>query len=228
MNKPKVLVVDDELEIREGIRDLLENEFETFTAADGLEALDGAREKKPDLILLDLMMPRMSGLEACKVLREDESTKHIPVFILTAYHSLDHKVKAFENGADDFLAKPFEIEELMARLKAKMRRLHQHSKPKDVLSFGPAVIDVANRQVTMSGNLIHLTRIEFKLLALLASHPYELVTQKQILTEIWKDESKPQRLIDTQISLLRKKLQGSNIKIRSVYGAGYILEESKA
>ncbi|MBI2331739.1 MAG: response regulator transcription factor [Chloroflexi bacterium] len=222
-----ILVVDDEPKIARLARDYLEkNGFRVATATDGQTALATARREKPDLIVLDLMLPIMDGREVCKALRRESD---VPIIMLTALAEEVDQVTGLEIGADDYITKPFSPRALGARVRALLRRAKGGVKPPSIIRVGGLEVDPDRYSVTFNGNLIKLTPNEFKLLQLLASRPGQTLTREQLLDDMHGIASSFDRSIDSHIKNLRKKLETASGKsmIETVYGIGYRFIESE-
>ena len=221
-----ILLVEDDPSIREvtalGLRAA---GFTVLTAADGVDGLDRWRADRPDLVLLDVMLPRMDGLEVCRAIRREATT---PIVMLTARADTIDVVVGLESGADDYVRKPFELPELVARVRAALRR---RSDPVDAASAGPAIelgglrIDLAGRSVERDGADIPLTRTEFDLLVELASHPGQVFTRDLLLDRVWGyDYLGDSRLVDVAIGRLRSKVEpdpSAPTLVLTVRGTGY-------
>ncbi|MCI0350352.1 MAG: response regulator transcription factor, partial [Acidobacteriales bacterium] len=178
------------------------------TASDGAAGLEAARKSRPDLILLDLMLPEMAGNEICKKLKADRSTEGIPVIFLTARSNEIDKMIGFELGADDYITKPFSPRELAARIKAVLRRTQAQPDREALLSFGDLRVDFEKRQVTFDNALLSLSAREFNIFYLLASAPNRVFTRDEVLDRVWKGESfVSQRTVDVHIRRLRSKIE---------------------
>jgi two-component system, OmpR family, alkaline phosphatase synthesis response regulator PhoP len=222
-----VLVVDDERNLVELIQGYLEHEgYAVLTAHDGLTALEIARTHQPDLVVLDLMLPEIDGLEVCRRLRHFSDAY---VLMLTARAEEIDKVVGLAVGADDYLTKPFSPRELVARVRAMLRRPRAISPDPEPLvpppkQFGELVIDQTRHEVTRAGELVPLTAREFALLAALAAHPGWVFTRAQLLERVWGDEYYGDHLVDVHIANLRKKLERDPAQpryIETVRGVGY-------
>lgn len=223
----KILVVDDEKLLVKGIRFNLENEgYDVITGADGMEAVELAGSENPDLIVLDLMMPRLDGLEACGKIREFSD---VPIIMLTAKADDMDKLLGFEHGADDYLTKPFNILELKARIKALLRRSksgrRQEEKPDSKLVCGHITLDRDARDAFNDGKLVDLTAKEFDLMELLMRNPNRVYSREALLNAIWGyDTSSDIRTVDVHIRRLREKLERSPAApehIMTKWGVGY-------
>jgi len=228
VNKQLILMVEDEKPIRRFLKPYLETRgFKVVEACDGKEALALAASHKPDLILLDLGLPDMDGLAVLKRLRE---WSQVPIIILTARGKEKEKVEGLDGGADDYLAKPFDIEELMARVRVALRHLERLKQPGDEPVFETAdfKVDLAARIVTVRGQEVHLTPNEYNLLALLIRHAGKVVTQKLILTEVWGASGDDQgRSLRLYIHQLRQKMESDPALPRYILtepGVGYRLK----
>lgn len=216
-----ILVVDDEPKISRLARDYLEkNGFRVVTASDGQSALTTARREKPDLIILDLMLPIMDGREVCKTLRRESD---VPIIMLTALAEEVDQVTGLEIGADDYITKPFSTRALIARVRALLRRAKGGVKPPKIIRAGGLEVDPDRYSVTFNDQPIKLTPNEFKLLQLLASRPGQTLTREQLLDEMHGIASSFDRSIDSHIKNLRKKLETASGEsmIETVYGIGY-------
>lgn len=216
-----ILVVDDEPKIVRLARDYLEkNGFRVATAADGQSALAVARREKPDLIILDLMLPILDGREVCKILRHESDT---PIIMLTALAEEVDQVTGLEIGADDYITKPFSPRALVARVRALLRRSKGRVKPPSIIRAGGLEIDSEKYSVTFNDSPVKLTPNEFKLLQLLASRPGQTLTREQLLDDLHGAASSFDRSIDSHIKNLRKKLEvaSGQSMIETVYGIGY-------
>jgi len=216
-----ILVVDDEPKIVALARDyLIKNGFRVATAADGQSALAAARREKPDLIILDLMLPKLDGREVCKILRRESE---VPIIMLTALAEEIDQVTGLEIGADDYITKPFSPRALVARVRALLRRTRGEVKVPSMIRVGGLEIDSEKYRVTFKGKPIKLTPNEFKLLQLLASRPGQTLNRSQLLEDLHGTASSFDRSVDSHIKNLRKKLESVSGKamVETVYGIGY-------
>lgn len=227
--KTTVLAVDDEVHILELIEyNLEQNQFHALTAESGEEALEILQQKEVDLVLLDLMMDGMDGLEVLKMLRQSEKTRELPVIILTAKGEEINKVIGLELGADDYISKPFGVHELIARIKAVLRRSkRQMPKPEDEqrIVIGDMIINRKTREVKLGDDSIHLPLKEFELLYLLAKNRGQVFSRDQLLDTIWGyDYYGETRTVDVHVRNLRKKIEKNDTEpnyIKTVRGVGY-------
>jgi two-component system alkaline phosphatase synthesis response regulator PhoP len=223
-NRAKILVVEDEPNMVVGLRDNFEFEgYEVLTARDGVEGLQLALEESPDLVVLDVMMPRMSGLEVCKQLRAQRAS--IPIIMLTARGQEVDKVVGLELGADDYVTKPFSIRELLARVKAVLRRTSVVPKDRDQHSFGDIEVDLRRCRVVRSGKALDVSSKEFELLKYFICHAGETLSRHQLLEDVWGYEHYPTtRTVDTHLVRLRQKLEPNPEQPQyflTVHGTGY-------
>ncbi len=221
----RILIVEDEEQIASFIRRGLAYEgYEVETAADGPAALAHARENKPDLVVLDLMLPGLDGLEVCRRLRAAHSS--LPILVLTARDSVSDRVQGLDAGADDYMVKPFALAELLARIRALLRRLGP-GEP-ELLRFADLQLDTGTRQVTRAGKAIELTSKEFDLLELFLHHPRQVLTRETIYDRVWGyDFGGESNIIEVYIRYLRQKLEvdGGKRLLFTVRGVGYVLRE---
>jgi DNA-binding response OmpR family regulator len=222
--EPRILIVEDEADIRNLIKLRFEKEgFRVSMAPDGDLALTKAVGEIPDLIILDLMLPKKDGLTVCKELKAHASTKHIPILMLTARAEEVDRVLGFELGADDYLTKPFSPRELVLRVKAILKRLTatQKETPKPLISGG-LILDPANFEVRIKEKPVALTKTEFHLLRCLMEAGGRTVTKESLLSKIWGfDSYGDSRTLDTHLAKLRKKIGKYGDKIETVRGIGY-------
>ncbi len=224
----KILVVDDEKKIVDIVRAYLEREgYQVMVAYEGKSALELARRQPPDLIILDLMLPEISGWDICRILRKESE---VPIIMLTARDETTDKIVGLELGADDYVTKPFDPKELVSRVKAVLRRAEGKMVPKGRLNVADLSIDVEKRLVRRSDEAIELTPIEFELLRVLAENPGRVYSRMQLLDRVQGDAYEGyDRTIDSHIKNLRKKVEPDPDNPRyiiTVYGVGYKLEEA--
>jgi two-component system response regulator MprA len=221
----RILIVEDEEQIASFIRRGLALEgYEVEAVADGHTALVRARDAKPDLVILDLMLPGLDGLEVCRRLRAVHSS--LPILILTARDSVSDRVQGLDAGADDYLVKPFALAELLARIRALLRRLGP-GEP-ELLQFADLRLDTGTRQVSRGGHSIELTSKEFDLLELFLRHPRQVLTRETIYDRVWGyDFGGESNIIEVYIRYLRQKLEvdGGKRLLFTVRGVGYVLRE---
>jgi two-component system alkaline phosphatase synthesis response regulator PhoP len=221
---PKILIVEDEPGMVAGLRDNFEFEgYQVLSAMDGVSGLERALADTPDLVILDVMMPRMSGLDVCKQLKSKRPA--IPIIMLTARGQEVDKVVGLELGADDYVTKPFSIRELLARVKAVLRRVESVQKGKDRYTFGDVEVNLQSCQVSRRGRSLDFSSKEFDLLKCFLSHPGEALTRDRLLEEVWGYDKFPTtRTVDAHIVRLRQKLEPKPDDPRfflTVHGTGY-------
>jgi DNA-binding response OmpR family regulator len=221
-----VLIVEDDPAILRGLTDNLRFErHDVLTATDGEMGYRQAVEKKPDLVILDLMLPKMGGMEVCRKLRADGIS--IPVLMLTARGEEADRVLGLDLGADDYMTKPFSVRELLARIRALLRRTQTAETLPDELRFDDVVVDFRKYEVVRHGEVVEMTRKEFGVLRLLAARAGEVVTRDDLLTSVWNYESYPTtRTVDNHIAALRAKLEDNPAvprRLITVHGVGYKL-----
>ena len=217
-----ILVIDDEKDIVELIRySLVQAGYRVVSALDGQQALDLARRERPDLVVLDLMLPTLPGTEVARILRQDEKTRAIPIIMLTARGSEIDRIVGFELGADDYVVKPFSPRELVLRIQAILRREGREESEERII-FEPLVIDLAAHAVRLKGREIDLTATEFKLLHRLARRPGRAFSRDQLLSDVWGYSGDLEtRTVDTHMKRLRAKLGAIGTWIETVRGHGY-------
>ena len=221
----RILIVEDEKDVVDLLTLNLRKAggFTISIANDGAAGLAKAREEKPDIIILDLMLPKMPGLEVCKILKSELATRHIPILMLTARAEEIDRIVGLEFGADDYVTKPFSPREVMLRIRAILRR---GEKPQETLQAGPISIDPARHQVRVSGKRVHLTSLEFKLLRTLMQRRGRVQDRDKLLNDVWGYESViDTRTVDTHVRRLREKLGKAGDAIETVRGFGYRLRE---
>lgn len=225
--KPTVLVIEDEASLVTMLRYNLEKDgFNVAEASDGEEAMTVADEVEPDVIILDWMLPRMSGIEVCRQLRRKSSTRNVPILMLTARGEEVDKVRGLNVGADDYMTKPFSLPELLARMRALLRR-SLPAQTKGQLTYGDIVMDLDAHRVNRGGEYIHLGPTEFRLLQFLMERPGTVYSREELLNAVWgPDIYVEPRTVDVHIRRLRKALNqgGTPDFIRTVRAAGYALD----
>lgn len=219
--KPRILVVDDDASLAEMLTIALRNEgFEPYVVGDGTQALPAVRELRPDLILLDLMLPGMNGIDVCRAVRNEFG---VPIVMLTAKSDTVDVVLGLESGADDYMVKPFKHKELVARIRARLRRTDDE--PAELLSIGPVEIDVPAHKVTRDGVPISLTPLEFDLLVALARKPRQVFTREVLLEQVWGYRHPADtRLVNVHVQRLRAKVETDPENpeiVLTVRGVGY-------
>ncbi|MCH5278897.1 MAG: response regulator transcription factor [Christensenellaceae bacterium] len=225
--KQQVLICDDQHIIHETLGVYLKNDgFECISAFDGEQAMDEFNKRHPDIIILDLMMPKKNGMDVCREIRQ---SSNVPIIMLTAKSEEIDRVLGLELGADDYIVKPFSAREVVARVKAVLRRFTmQDTEPAQVLRYGNLEININNYDVRLNGERLPLTPKEVEIFQLLASHPGKVFSREKILSLVWGYEYYGDtRAVDTQIKRIRQKIQPEDAKgwaIKTVYGVGYRFE----
>ncbi|MDX1890308.1 response regulator transcription factor [Mycolicibacterium sp. 050158] len=225
----RILVVDDDRAVRESLRrSLAFNGYTVELAQDGLEALEKIGSDRPDALVLDVMMPRLDGLEVCRQLRS--TGDDLPILVLTARDSVSERVAGLDAGADDYLPKPFALEELLARMRALLRRrVLPEDRESAALTFSDLSLDPVTREVTRGERQISLTRTEFSLLEMLIANPRRVLTRSRILEEVWGfDFPTSGNALEVYVGYLRRKTEaeGEPRLIHTVRGVGYVLRET--
>jgi two-component system phosphate regulon response regulator PhoB len=227
--KPTVLVAEDESALVTLLRYNLEREgYRVLDTQNGEEALLIAAEEKPDVIILDWMMPQLSGIEVCRRLRQRQETRNVPILMLTARGEETDRIRGLDTGADDYITKPFSMTELLARLRAVMRRIRP-GLAEDIIKIGDIEMDRAAHRVRRGGKDIHLGPTEFKLLDHLIQHPGRVFSREQLLDAVWgSDVYVEARTVDVHVGRLRKALNIDGVRdpIRTVRSAGYALDDA--
>jgi DNA-binding response OmpR family regulator len=222
----KILVVDDEPTLIATLQYNLEREnFEVFTASDGEAALESARANRPDLVVLDLMLPGLSGLDVCRILRKETN---IPVLMLTARDTEVDKVVGLELGADDYVTKPFGMQELLARVRALLRRSGEAPRTSESVTAGDITLDTSRREAHRAGKPVHLKPKEYDILLYFMRHPGRVFTREQLLNDIWGYEfAGDTRTVDVHVRWLRQKIEddpSAPRRLVTVRGTGYRFE----
>lgn len=225
--QPNVLIVEDEPPLVELLSYNLEKAgFQTQIARDGEEALLAVEERKPDLVLLDWMLPYVSGIEICRRIRRNPETRDLPIIIITARGEEDDRIRGLEAGADDYVVKPFSPSELIARVRAVLRRTRP-AFDKDDLTYADIAMDLTTHRVSRNGEPVDLGPTEFRLLRFMMEHPGRVFSREQLLDSVWGHDAYIEpRTVDVHIRRLRKamNLPGTNDLIRTVRSAGYALD----
>jgi phosphate regulon transcriptional regulator PhoB len=229
----RILIIEDDRDIVELVRYNLANEgFQVMAAFDGGSGLATLRKSPPDLLLLDLMLPKLSGLDICREIRKDESLNRLPILMLTARGDEADRVVGLEMGADDYVTKPFSPRELLARVKALLRRAEPPVDSPRTIEVGKLAIDPASYRVSCGGKPVPLSTLEFRLLYYLASRPNRVFTRDQLLDAVWgTDRFVTPRSVDVYVRRLREKIETdpeNPLHVKTVRGAGYLFETRAA
>jgi len=221
--KQKILVIEDNEDTRRFLEVVLSKEYEVLLADNAVLGIDFARNQAPDLILLDIMLPHLSGLDACQLLKKDERTSRIPIIFLSAKSKVSDITSGLGLGADDYIPKPFDYKELLARVQARLRIAALKGSAVETITLGELLIDPASRTVKFRNKPVDLTLTEFDILRRLALSPGETVSRKDIIEAVRHSSKKPinDRTIDVHIRAIRKKIPEMQKHLSSVYGVGY-------
>lgn len=223
-SKPLLFIVDDEPELRTFLQRLFEIDFRILAAESGEQAMTLLGEHSPDAIITDVRMPGTNGIDLCRRLRERLVKPNIPILMISALDEPETRMMSFEAGADDFIAKPFRPDELALRLQMRLRRWRQmEPATTNVIQAGKLRIDLDRVEARVSADRIALGPVEFKILSLLARGVGQLRSRREIENFVWGDQRPASRALDPHINALRKKLVGSELELRTIYGTGYSL-----
>jgi DNA-binding response OmpR family regulator len=225
MEKYRILIIEDNADTRRFLEAMLAKDFEVISAENAVIGIEFARNKSPDLILLDIMLPILSGYDACSLLKKDEKTKNVPIIFLSAKNSVPDITHGLTTGADDYIPKPFDYKELLARIRARLRKsVEAVAQP---IQIGDLKIDPASREVIFGGKKAQLTLTEFDILRCLAARAGSVVSREEILKDVWREDSPKtnDRTIDVHIRALRRKIPPLTKHVISIYGVGYKYEK---
>lgn len=229
--KHKILLVEDEADLVTMLTYNLEKEgFEVASISDGENAVAKIADEMPSVVLMDWMLPKVSGVEICRLLRRRDDTRNIPVIMLTARGEESDKVKGLSYGADDYLTKPFSVPELVARIKALLRRISPAAGKGGELTFQDIAMDLTTRKVTRDGKYVHLGPTEFRLLRFFMENPRAVFSRDELLTSVWGEDIYVEaRTVDVHVRRLRKALNEGDKEdyIRTVRAAGYSMDENE-
>jgi len=219
----KIYIVEDEPDIRETLKYNFSNEgFKVFTAPDGEEALSNIKKVLPDVLILDLMLPGLSGLDVCKSIRADDDIRDMSIIMLTAKGEEIDRIIGFELGADDYVTKPFSVRELILRVKVLLKKQRESLVENKLVTFGPIRIDLDAHELKINDKEIVLTALEFKLLQHLVKRKGRVQTREQLLGDVWGYSAEvTTRTVDTHIKRLREKLGNTSDYIQTIRGVGY-------
>lgn len=228
----KIFILEDDKDTIEVVRTMLEADgFQVDSDSDGLTGLAQVKKSPPDLLLLDLTLPQQSGLEICKEIRRDQNLNRLPIIMVTGRAEVSDRILGLEVGADDYITKPFEPKELLARIRALLRRVEPVEEDEKVISAGPLLIDPASYRVTRDNNPLTMSTLEFRLLYYLASHPGKVHSRDHLLDAVWGTEHfVTPRIVDVYIRSLREKIEENASRpvfIKTQRGAGYMFEAAK-
>ncbi|MDO9182626.1 MAG: response regulator transcription factor [Bacteriovorax sp.] len=229
MKKMKILVIEDDEDMRDIYMNIFNDIYDLELAKNGIDGVKKAFRGPPDIIVVDIKMPEMDGFQFCKTFREESEFAHIPIIVVSGFNNIEDRTRLFELGADDYLTKPFNRAELLARVHRKLQRADESLKNinpaiQNSKSFKDLRLDSKSRNIQIGKKKITLSFIEFKLLQLLVDHGDQLVTRADILEFVWEKQAVSPRLIDPHILAIRTKLSETPFTIQSVYGKGYIFK----
>lgn len=226
MKRSKVLVIEDNDDTRKFLEHALSRSYEVISSENAILGIEQARNSAPNIILLDIMLPHLNGLDACKMLKQDERTKNIPIIFLTAKTSVKDITKGLKIGGDDYITKPFDLNVLLARVEARLRSTQSNAQKVEAVIVGDLKIDIPNRSVSFKDKVYSLTLTEFDILRKLASNPGETVSRKEIIEMVRAGSQKQinDRTIDVHVRSIRKKIPEITRNLTSVYGVGYRYE----
>lgn len=222
LSTKKIVIVDDYEESCKLLSEILSSTYDCSYTSDSGTAVNLINEKRPDLILLDYKMPGVMGVDVCRMVRENESTKNTPIIFVSGAATIDERIKAFETGADDFISKPFHVKELILRIKARLSEKEPEGASE--LSASNLRMNLLSRQVFVDGMEVSLTPKQFDILKMLVAAKNNLVTREKCLLEIWGDTEVTSRNVDSQINYLKRKIERFKGKIIAVPSLGYRLE----
>lgn len=220
----RILIIEDDPSFQKAVVELLAPHFQMIQASSGQEGVRKAFAEKPDLIVIDVGLPDVDGFEICRQLREKVATRATPIVMLTGETNTDSKVKGFDLGADDYISKPIEGKELIARIKARLRRHDDEKKVQKEIRVANLVYEPKSSLVKINEQPVHLTRAETRLLQYFLEHPNELISRERLLGDLWPDAVVASRTVDTHVAHLRKKLKDFQCELKTVFRGGYIME----
>jgi DNA-binding response OmpR family regulator len=220
----RVLVIEDDTDFCEAVVRTLSPYYQPFKAYTGQDGLKIATAERPDLILIDLHLPEMTGFEVCEQLRSKPGTRDIPIIILTGESEPDSRVKGLDAGADDYVSKPFHSEELLARIRARLRRREADIKGQEDIQLGNLRYEARSSQVWVGDEQIYLTQVELQVLKYFLEYPDEMISRERLLGDLWPDSVVTSRTVDTHVAHLRKKLKNFSCNLKTVFRGGYILK----
>lgn len=222
MISKKIVIVDDYEESCKLLAEILSSSYDCHYTSDSSTAFNLINEVRPDLILLDYKMPGVMGVDVCRMVRESDQTKNIPIIFVSGAATIDERIHAFETGADDFISKPFHVKELILRIKARLS--DKESEAVSELAAGNLRMNLLSRQVFVDGSEVNLTPRQFDILKMLVASKNNLVTREKCLSEIWGDTEVTSRNVDSQINYLKRKIEKFKGRIIAVPSLGYRLE----
>jgi DNA-binding response OmpR family regulator len=226
IKKHTILIVDDDLENCETLSQILSHTYNVLMAQNGEDGIRMAKQESPTLVLLDIQMPKMNGLDACQKLKADEATRDLPVVMLSGSSDDEKLVKAFSLGADDYVEKPFKAKELLARISSKIQKLEVKVEKNNIITWDSLTLDCLKFEARVKGTKLELTVLEFNLLKFFVTHRNEVLSRQRIMSVVWKI-TVSSRSIDTHLCQIKAKIKDTNLTFTSVYGKGYMLSDGK-
>lgn len=225
MSRLKILIIDDDSDVRERLAEVVSERYQAILARNSEEGLLFARQKKPHVIILNVAMPKMNGLEICQTLRSSADTKNIRVIMLNSVNNAEQKIKSFSAGADDFILKSIQADELLARLESSLRRVQEvQASPSIPFSLSDSYfIDYEQHKLTLNGASISLRAIEFRIMIALLNKKDQILRRQDLQDCVWDRNTHSDRSLDPHISAIRKKLKNSKFQVKSIYAVGYSL-----
>tara|TARA_B110001454_G_C12723192_1_gene435850 strand:+ start:16133 stop:16822 length:690 start_codon:yes stop_codon:yes gene_type:complete len=224
MRRPQILAIDDEPALLRIIKDFLHSSYDVSLVENAKDAFASILDRKPDLILIDNIMPGLSGIEFVREIRSASHTRNIPIIMVTALKESIDRIDAYKAGVDDFISKPFNPDELLVRVESKLLRQKIIEKqPTKSLILGNLKIDSKNHDLRINGELIHLTQVELKIIEKLITEKNQIVKRETLERLIWPDNIPEARILDIHITTLRKKIKNFDHKIETIYGKGYLI-----
>lgn len=233
MKKKKILVIEDDPDFREALAQLLGKDFAVEMAENGVAGVKSALLNPPDIVLVDLRMPGMDGFQTCKALRMDADLSDTPIIVVSGFNSTSDRTRAFEAGADDFIPKPFNTEEFLARLHRKLSTASAKSSSSPVsakssiITCGNIHLDLEHHDLEVNGQSVPLSDLEFRLMHQLMIHCGHVISRKDLIDNVWGNQEVSDRIVDPHIVSIRNKLSAATASISSIYGKGYILKHLK-
>jgi two-component system phosphate regulon response regulator PhoB len=221
--RKKILIIDDEPQVCDLVEDLLSFRFDVLKASDPETGLRKVEESRPELVILDLSLRAHNGLDLCKELRTNEKTKHLPVLFYSGSNDFESISEAFDLGADDFISKSVRPREFVSRILSKVRRIEERAQEPELHACGNLSLDTRKLEAKLGDQVISLSVLEFTLLKFFVVNKERVMTRAAILEEVWQGSHVSSRTIDTHMVYLRKKLEGFDHQLSTVYGAGYVL-----
>ncbi|MGZ3699391.1 MAG: response regulator transcription factor [Bdellovibrionota bacterium] len=220
----RLMIIDDDTDNRDLMTQMLAPSYEVISCASGKEGIERAIQERPEVILLDVHMPHMNGLEVCQRLKGHHLTRDIPVMMVSVESGIDYRVYSLEMGAEDYVTRPFHVRELMARINARIRRKTTDQVKNTALAIANLKLDPKSGQVFISEREVTLTQKQFEILRYFLEHPNQIISRAQLLGDLWANVSVSDRTIDSHLTNLKKQIRGFTCEFKSVHGIGYLLK----